>query len=128
MRRVAFLAVVFSFVMASTVLAASSPTVKFEHKTSADLPLTFEPQKVKWKHEKIGIWGVVKNTGSEKYEFIYVSFTCLDKDRNFLGRDKTPVDPHTLASGEEGDLNEVRLDSDEKLPAIIQIKITGDRE
>jgi len=125
MRRATFLAIVFSLILGSTAMAANSPTVKFEHKTSANLPLTFTPQKVKWKRETIRIWGVVKNTGPSKYKFVSVSFTCLDKNREFLGRFKTYVDPHDLDSGEEGNIDNLSLDSDEKLPAIIQIKVAS---
>jgi len=123
MRRATFLAIVFSLILGSTAMAANSPTVKFEHKTPANLPLTFKPQKVKWEREKIRIWCVVKNTGSVKCEYVTVSFTCLDKDRNFLGRYKAYVDPSELASGEEGNIDNQGLDSDGQLPAIIQINI-----
>jgi hypothetical protein len=101
-------------------------SLKFEYQNPSNFPLKFTPQKLKWRYEKIRLWGVVENKSRDTYEYVTVSLTALDKNRNFLGRDKFYVDPAELSSGDEGNLDEVMLDTDEKIPAIIQVKIAGD--
>lgn len=101
-------------------------SLKFENQTAGDVTLSFTPQRVQWKYEKLKVWCDVKNVGSEPLEFVAVSVTALDKERNFLGREKWYVDPSDLAPGEKGHVDGYHLDTDQQVPAIIQIRLSGD--
>ena len=99
------------------------PALKFEDKTSANMPITFTVQKTKWRNEKIQIWGQFTNNGHIEFKSVSVSLTALDKDRKFLGRQKHYSDPMDLEPGEEGTINAGWIDTEKKVPKYIQFKV-----
>jgi hypothetical protein len=100
-------------------------SVKLEDLTPPESSLKFKAQKIGWKFDKVRFWGVVTNSGGEGFQFVSVSFTALGPNGEFLGREKTYVDPSELKGGDSGDINDFSLDTEGKIPAIIQFKVTG---
>jgi len=123
-----FIAIGLINLLSSNTIASGDgrlASVKLEDLTPKDSSLKFKVQKIGWKFDKIRFWGAVTNSGSEGFQFVSVSFTALSQDGQFLGREKTYVDPNKLKGGDTGDINDFALETDGQMPAIIQFKVSG---
>ena len=100
-------------------------SVKLQDLTSTDSPLKFTVQKIKWKDNRIRFWGVVTNTGEEDFAAVAVSFRAIDKDGRILGRATSKVDSTWLLGGETGKISDMSFDTEGRIPAIIQFKVSG---
>jgi hypothetical protein len=130
MRRILTLLIAVSLInlLTSSTFAGGDDrmaSVKLEDLTPKGSPLKFRVQKIGWKFDKIRFWGVVTNSGNEGFQFVSVSFTALGPDGQFLGREKTYVDPNKLNGGDSGDINEFALETDGQKPTVIQFKVSG---
>jgi len=99
-----------------------------ENLTPNDAKLAFHPQKMKWEYETLYIWGTVKNTGSNRKEFVEISITALDSHRNFLGRETWYIHENHLNAGETGTLDRVFIETEGRVPAILQIQLSGNEK
>jgi hypothetical protein len=128
MPKTAALIVAVLLSMASSAMADGRllTDIQFEYEPTNDAQLPIDPQKVKWQFEKVMIWADVKNTSSRRREYVALTFTALDENRKFLGRCKTYSDPDTLEAGETGHVNSVSIDTEARIPSIIQVRVAAD--
>jgi hypothetical protein len=113
---------------ASALAENRTGSVKLQDLTPADSPLKFQVQKIGWKYDKVRIWGLITNTGSTKFRFVSVSFTALGKNGEFLVREKAYGDPSDVSGNNTGVIDDFPLDTEGQMPAVIQYRITGDKE
>lgn len=99
-----------------------------ENVTPSDVKLLFTPQKMKWQYDKLYIWGTVTNTSDARREFVQISITALDKDRNFLGRQKWHIEETHLNAAETGTLDGIFIETEGRVPAILQIQLSGNSD
>lgn len=99
-----------------------------ENTTPSDVKLAFTPQKMKWEYDKLYIWGTISNVGSARSEFVQISITALDKDRNFLGRQKWYIEEQHLNAGETGTLDGIFIETEGRVPAILQLRLSGNND
>ena len=101
-------------------------TVKFEVLPSSSVALQFEARKVEWVLGKVRIEGTVTNTGPDNYKWGEVIYTARDRNRNVLGREIWHVSPFDLDSGMQGEVDGDLIYTKGRIPAIIQVDISGD--
>lgn len=122
----------FALVPAVLLLAASvSParelkTVKFEVLPTSSVALTFQANKVEWVLGKVRIEGAVRNDGPDDYEWVEVVYTALDRNRNVLGSALWHVTPIELESGALGTVDGDLIFTKGRIPAIVEVEITGE--
>lgn len=95
-----------------------------ENATPSDVKLSFTPQKMKWQYDKLYIWGTVSNASDARREYVQISITALDKDRNFLGRQKWYIEENHLNPAETGTLDGIFIETEGRVPAILQIQLS----
>lgn len=117
--------------VAITLLAAPADareikSVKFEVLPSSAVALKYSPIKVEWELGKVRIDGNVTNRGPDTYEWVEVVYTAKDRNRRVLGSDVWHVTPFNLPSGATGKVDGDLIDTHGRIPAIIEVEITGD--
>jgi hypothetical protein len=118
--------VVLLFAAPSNVARAELIVVESKDVTSKDVPVKFTLERTSWKYDSLVVWGKVQNGGTRKYGFVKVLITALDKDKKFLGRIEVFCDPHSLDKGQVGYITQAILDTEERRPAAIEVKVLGD--
>lgn len=111
---------------ADVVAGREIKAIEFEVLPSSSVALRFRPNKVEWVLGKVRIHGTVTNTGPDDYEWVEVVYTALDRNRNVLGRELWHVVPADLASGATGEVEGDLIFTKGRIPAIIEVEITGE--
>ncbi len=110
----------------ASIEAREISSVKFEVLPSSSVALSYRPNKVEWVLGKVRIDGQVQNVGPDDYEWIEVVYTALDRNRNVLGSDIWHVVPFDLPSGATGKVDGDLINTQGRIPAFIEVEITGD--
>lgn len=127
MTRLSVVSVVILFGASLCRAAAGWPVfVENSDRTSRDIPLKFELQKVVWDNNHINVWGKVTNPSNRPYKYVEVSFTALDESGNFLGRNGWYCEPGNINPGEVGYIDDKFIASEGRLPAKIEYKVFGE--
>ena len=121
-----FTALVLMALLQAPVEGREIKAVKFEVLPSSSVALKFHARKVEWVLGKVRIHGTVHNTGPDDYEWVEVVYTALDRNRNFLGSELWHVVPSDLASGTKGKVEGDLIFTKGRIPAIIEVEITGE--
>jgi hypothetical protein len=114
------------FLLAADLHAREINSVKFEVLPSSTVALAYKPSKVEWVLGKIRIEGQVQNVGLDDYEWVEVVYTAYDRNRNVLGSDIWHVVPYDLPSGATGKVDGDLISTKGRIPALIEVEITGD--
>lgn len=120
------LPLVLLLAIASLSTARELKTVKFEVLPSSSVALTFQAKKVEWVLGKVRIEGAVRNEGPDDYEWVEVVYTALDRNRNVLGSDIWHVTPIKLGAGALGQVDGDLIFTKGRIPAFIEVEITGE--
>ena len=101
--------------------------VKSTDKTSADVGVTFELQRVGKGYSGVRIWGKVRNTTMTTYKRLEVIVTGYDDKGKFIARGRASVGPSNVAPGQVGYVDGISLDTGNSALSKIEWKVIEEK-
>jgi hypothetical protein len=97
-------------------------------KTSIDIPLVFELQRVSTSGGYGGfqVWGKVTNPGDDTYEGIGLIITVYSSKGKLLGRGRTSDRPGVIGKGQVGYVDQFSIEIEKRKPARITWKVVSE--
>lgn len=99
--------------------------VKSAEKTSEDIPLAFELQRVGSGYEGLRVWGIVRNSGTKSYENVVVIVSVHAADGSLLGRGRTSAGPSKIGPDQVGYVDALEVNMEAREPATLRWKVVS---
>lgn len=96
-------------------------------KTSGDVPLQFEVQKIGKGYSGLRIYGKIKNSTKKEFKNIAVIVSAFDADGKLIARGRTSANPGTIQANQVSYIDDLNLDTGTQSPAKLVWKVVESR-